>query len=150
MRVDTALDGCWPWTGARFEPKPGYVYGVTTTRIGKKRILAHRLSVVISGRDLPDDMDVCHHCDNPICVRSDHLFVGTALDNMRDRDSKGRQAIGGGKYGTAKLTPQQAVEARRLYLTGAVGGYKQVGNVFGVDAKTIWQIVKGRAWNHAK
>ena len=33
---------------------------------------------------------ICHHCDNRICVRPKHLFLGTAKDNAQDREKKGR------------------------------------------------------------
>lgn len=53
--------------------------------------LAHRVSMSMHlGRDLGRSELVLHHCDNPLCVRPDHLFLGTQLDNMRDMHSKGR------------------------------------------------------------
>lgn len=81
----TKGDGCWEWHGARF--KQGY--GILT--IGGKSLLAHRVSVELStGKPIPEGMLVCHHCDNPPCVRPDHLFVGTDGDNVRDCVQKGR------------------------------------------------------------
>lgn len=78
-------DGCWKWLGA----KPSSRYGGML--FGKKHLLAHRISWTLHFGEIPNGMLVCHHCDNGLCVRPDHLFLGTQADNMRDMISKGRK-----------------------------------------------------------
>jgi len=67
-------------------------YGrVKATRFGKRIIYAHVLAWVDANGRLPGEgMHICHHCDNPPCIEPTHLFEGTAGDNMRDRQAKGR------------------------------------------------------------
>jgi hypothetical protein len=80
-------DGCWEWTGTR--DKDGYgEISRPGTNAGKVR--AHRLSWELHNGDVPEGLWVLHRCDNPPCVRPDHLFVGDYLANIRDMMEKGR------------------------------------------------------------
>jgi len=78
-------DACWEWTGAI---RGGYGAVV----INKKCYRAHRVAWVIRFGDIPNGMCVCHHCDNPRCVRPDHLWLGTQQENQEDKIRKGRQS----------------------------------------------------------
>lgn len=81
----TTPDGCWPWTGAR--NRDGYGWFA----FGKKKGGAHRFALLLDGRLLTDGQIVCHHCDNPPCVRPSHLYAGTLSSNMRDAFARGRK-----------------------------------------------------------
>ena len=64
-------------------------YGQIT--INGRRHLVHRLIYEKrTGRRLPDNVDMCHTCDNPPCFLFEHLFEGSRKDNIRDASKKGR------------------------------------------------------------
>ena len=78
---------CWVFTGPVNKRRGGY----GTIKIAGKRWRAHRLAWAIGQGQIPDGLDVLHHCDNPPCCNYEtHLFTGTDLDNSRDAAAKGR------------------------------------------------------------
>lgn len=77
-------DDCWEWTKAR-----------TTTGYGKfysagKHWRAHRVAYELTHGAIPDGLLVLHRCDNRLCVKPDHLFLGDYRDNILDCMAKGR------------------------------------------------------------
>lgn len=79
-------DGCWMWTGLTNERG----YGRFFVSRADGTVLAHRFSYARAIGPISEGMLICHHCDTPGCVRPEHLFAGTQLDNLRDMSSKGR------------------------------------------------------------
>lgn len=122
-------------------------YGQFCLRRGEFR-LAHVVSYALTNGPVPPRAHVCHHCDNPPCVRPDHLFLGTAADNSADMFAKGRQGPRhpGSERANARLTEEQ-VKAIRAVLP-YFGRDAGLAREFGVSQTTIRKIFAGRAWRH--
>lgn len=81
-------DGCWLWTGA----EGGGVYRYGAFCVDGKMVGAHRVSYRLVYGEIPKGLEICHRCDVPKCVRPDHLFAASHLENMRDSQAKGRMS----------------------------------------------------------
>jgi DNA invertase Pin-like site-specific DNA recombinase len=78
-------------------------------------------------------------------VNPSHLFLGTHLDNMRDKAAKGRvRTMRGEMNPTAKMTSEQVSEAKRLRADG--WSYAVIARQMGVHLSTVWLAIKGKTW----
>lgn len=134
---------CWEWLGHRHNG-----YGrLSSKRIG--RPLVHRLVLALRlGR--PVDGMALHRCDNPPCFRPRHIYEGDAAQNTRDRDSRGRGAVGA-RHAKTKLTPEQVREICRRYQPGLNrwrrGNAAELAAQFGIAKKYIPLIIKNGHWS---
>jgi len=105
---------CWLWQAAVDHCGYGWI-GLGNRRIGK----AHRVALQLAGVAVPAEACVLHHCDTPSCVRPEHLYVGTQLENARDRKQRGRERHASGSHaphtyqrGAAHWTHRQPEKVR--------------------------------------
>lgn len=131
--------GCWEWCGAGSAKGPG------NFNPGGRTVSAHRFSWELHYGRVDDGLWVLHKCDNPRCVRPDHLFLGTAQDNVDDMYSKQR-AIVGSAHARAKLTESDVREIRRAHGDGVQ--QKLLAARFGVCKQVVNRIVHREDWKH--
>lgn len=135
-------DGCWEWTasidGDGYGKFKGELLGVVYNK-------AHRFSWAMhSGTAIPENMHVCHSCDNRRCVNPAHLWLGTNEDNMADKIAKGRsRSVRGNEHPDALLTEDQV----RAILADP-RPYTVLAHEYGVKASTIGSVKNRASWAH--
>lgn len=151
-KIDRSGDGCWPWviTRTRKGRRPPKTYGtfiIGSKEKGTRRSVAtHRLAFQLAHPDEllgPYDC-VCHQCDWPPCCRISHLFRGSNLANILDREKKGRGNHPQGEHhGRAKLTESDVREIR------ASDEYLRIlAARFGVSLDAIFRVKRRLTWKH--
>jgi len=137
-KVDKSGD-CWEWTGCRHPEGYGRFnpYG--------EIINSHRFIFELEGSDIPSGMIVCHHCDNPPCVNPDHLYLGTHMDNTRDKINRGNQ-LRGEDHPRSKLSEENVKEIR----DGIANGIecKFFAKQFNLSTSNISSIKNRKSWKH--
>lgn len=155
---------CWVWTAHRRH------HGYGAFFLNGKAQSAHRVAWELTYGPIPSGRSVLHACDNPPCVRPEHLSLGTHTDNMRDASSKGRLAPPalsepwtpperrsgddggtdprrprGVRQGLARLDDDKVREIRLLatQLSSAA-----IARRFSVHADTVRSVLSGRTWRH--
>ena len=129
--------GCILWIGSN--DSRGYGVLWWNGRLDK----AYRLAWQDINGLIPKGKSICHHCDTPACINPDHLFLGTHLDNMRDRDAKGRGPRGS-MNGKAKLTDDQV---REIYFASG-SSMREIGARYGVTHSIVSEIKSRKIWRH--
>lgn len=131
-----APEACWLWKAAKF----GNGYGAFS--LNGKLVRAHRVSYELAHGPIPTDHVIRHKCDNRPCCNPGHLESGTHLQNMDDRNSRGRQ-VRGERNPHAKLT-LELVQAIRADPRGHV----LVARDHGVARSLVQRIRQRKAWSH--
>ena len=143
IAVPADENSCWEWTAYRAAK------GYGRFKLDGRMQGAHRVAWRLVNGDIPEGEGahgtcVLHRCDNPSCVRPDHLFLGTNADNVRDRNEKGRQARQRGQaHGRAKLTREKVYAIRadtRLQ--------REIAADHGIDRRTVSDIKRHKRWAH--
>ena len=138
-KVRKEPNGCWPFIG-----------GLNTSGYGNfslnKRYStnASRVAYLLCRGPIPLGMVVCHQCDNPACVRPDHLFLGTPADNTRDAAQKGRMAHGE-KHPAHKIRGADVIQIRQKYNSGIPT--RIIAREYGLAQNHVARILRGTAWS---
>lgn len=135
-------NSCWTWTGDR----RGKYGRFRVTKTPDRTESAHRFSYELKYGQIEHGLYVCHRCDNTICVNPEHLFLGTAGDNLHDAMAKGRRPC--------PLTAEDIRQMRALggtdkphYGRGAMT-QKQLAKKFNVSQSEVAFVIRKKRWNH--
>lgn len=127
-----AESGCIEWRGATAN-------GYGRLKFGGQMWLAHRLAYAVEAGEIPPrNLDVCHKCDNRLCVNRDHLFLGTRKENMQDCAAKKRLAAQNNK--PKRVLNETHIDCVRELL--ASHSQREVAKMLGVCKATIWLFKK--------
>jgi len=136
------VTGCWEW----LRGKDSKGYARVGSRVHKSKLGARAFYEKYRGP--LGSLHACHKCDNPGCVSQEHIFPGTAVDNMKDMVAKGRSnPRRGTHHGCAKLNAERVLEIRTKW---ASGEYTQqaLADMHGISQMHVSQIVLRKRWRH--
>ena len=144
----SAPDECWEWKASKD------THGYGHLNINHSMVRTHRVAWILTYGDIPHinsyhGVCVLHHCDNPPCCNPNpsHLFLGTPLDNNRDRAQKNRNnSCRGIDSGRSKLTEEDVINIRHLLINGE--NHRKIANYFDVTKSTITRINLKLSWRH--
>lgn len=140
-------EGCWLWIG---ELREGYGRFTIRCKGKNKHLRPHRVAYFLEHGPFDYNMLVCHHCDNPVCVNPEHLFLGTDKDNSDDKIKKDRHAYGQ-RLPQTKLKEADVLEIVRRCKNNKWkqnGRTKAVAAEFGICQDNVYAILNGRSWSH--
>jgi hypothetical protein len=134
--VYTINEECWECT-SHVQDK----YGYCKINFSGKTQLLHRVIYQEYNGAIPEGFVILHECDNPKCINPNHLRAGTHADNVIDRVSKNRSAIGE-RHGRSKLKENDVIE---IFLNTTETA-NQLANRFNVSPRAIRAIWERKNW----
>lgn len=129
-------NGCWLWNAFKKPPKKPRYGNFSVKENGKNKTYpAHRWIYIQLNGQIPEEIFVCHSCDNPPCVRPNHLFLSTSQGNSEDMARKGRMRP------TPKLAPDLVKEIRISTLS-----IEKLADKYQVSKTCIREAQRGVKW----
>lgn len=132
--------GCWNYLGNLDRWGYGKFY------LQYRTLTAHSVSWQITHGQIPSGMCVLHSCDNPACVKPNHLFLGTQLRNIQDKVAKGRQAFG--EQSNQSALTEADVIAVINWERGDPESLSNMASRLGVSLSALSLIRSGKSWKH--
>lgn len=142
-RRTISTSGCWEWITASNVNK----HTTMTVNVGPNVNVVdyvHRVAYATWKGKIPEGLNVCHTCDNPRCFNPDHLFVGTDMDNVKDKMGKNRLPQHEDHY-ASKLTEAMVTDLRN----GCVS-ISDIADATGCSKSHLYRIRKGVHWPGVK
>lgn len=138
-RMRPELSRCWQWRGAITGSRSVKHGQITCRRFYGSPQKVHRIAWELRYGAIPAGRQINHHCDNPLCVRLDHLYLGTQHQNLLDASRRGRFYV---PRRTSVLTPAQREQIHALPARRGLSA--ELAARYGVTISCISAIRKGR------
>jgi len=137
-KTASGSDSCLTWQAKKNQKG----YGLFSVR--GIEFSAHRVAYRLAYGPIPDGLCVLHRCDNPSCVNSAHLFLGTNSENIADRMAKNRSNR---KPRRVLTTLAQVKEVRRRYGKGEK--IPDIASAMGLPPRRVRAIAHKETWRSA-
>lgn len=127
-KVEARESGCHEWQSTLSRQGYGKFW------FDGKQAPAHRVAYLLYVEEIPEGMWVLHKCDNMKCVNPEHLYLGDARQNAKDRTDRQR-------WTHERLPLDEVQQIRDRYNTGTVS-QQQLADETGYHQGHISRIVR--------
>lgn len=121
--------GCHEWRSTLHRDGYGKFY------MNGETIQGHRAAWILLIGEIPENSWVLHKCDNRKCVNPEHLYLGNAKQNAKDRTDRKRYKV---------TTPFEVIQTiRQEYATGEYS-QQQLADKYGVKQSQVSRYILNR------